>query len=91
MKVKQIINRMDKRKNRNSSNGFSGDRGNCCLLSLQAVAFFADKSLQYLGWGGGALGNGFRARDEMHNIFLHEKCGGNWVWSYLYNKMDSLQ
>lgn len=26
----------------------------------------------------------------MHNIFLHEKCGGTRVWSYLYIKMDSL-
>lgn len=27
----------------------------------------------------------------MHNIFLHEKCGGNGLWSYLHIKMDSLQ
>lgn len=27
----------------------------------------------------------------MHNIFLHEKCGGNRLWSYLHIKMDSLQ
>lgn len=60
----------------------------CWLLSFQAVNFFADKSLQY--WGG-ALGNWFRAIDKINNIFLREKCEGDRVWSYLYNKMDSLQ
>lgn len=85
MKLKHIINRMDKRKNRNSSNGFSRG-GNCWLLSFQTVTFFADKSLQYLG--GEALGNWFGARDEMHNIFLPKKCKGDRVWSYIYNKNE---